>query len=63
MATTKKSTTKETETKTSYWGVIKEGETLFKGTHEECWDHLVSEFAASTVQEINNAGVRIGRIA
>lgn len=59
--TTKKTTKKETEN--VYWGVTKEGETLFKGTFKECWDYLVSEFAASTVQEINNAGISISRIA
>lgn len=45
-----------------YWGITKNGETCFTGTHSQCWDKLVEYFGTQTLAELETAQIRLERI-
>jgi hypothetical protein len=50
--------------KKHYWGVVDKCMTpLFTGTFQQCWNWLMKQHGASTLNQINKAGIRIARIS
>lgn len=49
------------EDKPKYWGVYEGEDTVFRGTHTDCWNYLVDKYATFEVKTLVQRGVRIAR--
>lgn len=50
------------EEKTGPYALVQNGQALKEGEFHECWEYLVKEFSNSTLQEIVESGIKIGKI-
>lgn len=53
--------TPEQKSKPAYWGIHEGNKVVFRGTHTECWDELVTKYANRTVQDLRELGIKIAR--
>lgn len=49
------------DTKPKYWGIWHGENIVFRGTHTECWNHLVTHYRDSTVGSLQEQSIRIAR--
>lgn len=47
--------------KKHYWAIFQNKEVLFSGSHTECWNWLVEQYAVCTVASLSEAGIKLAR--